>query len=359
MKKSILISLISLFAAISVIAAVALIIPDSEKVDKTIEPSEEATVPVDDGEVEPEIKNFDIVMHFTGDVLIAENLDANRVGGFNEYANRESADYFLKNAAPYFMSDDFTVVNLENVLSDRALGAASKPNPPSYWFKSKTSNTEILTSSSVECVSVVNNHSRDYGLEGYKDTVAALEKAGLEYGTEDKTVYLEKNGFKIALICCFLWNNGNTGGIIKRIKDAETQSDFQIVFFHGGKEAEHTPEKWKIDACHTLVDNGADAIIGAHPHVLQRAESYNGAKIVYSLGNFCFGGNRSPENRTVIYRLTIAVNPADNSFSQSAEIIPFYVFTGSANNYQPDIIKDSAEAEKVVEYMKGNRNRPY
>ena len=278
---------------IAVIAAILTVPP----LISTLRPEEPNVVTTfSDGEADEPDGDFNIVMHFTGDVLIAENHDAGRAGGLNEYASREDAGYFLKNAAPYFLNDDFTVVNLENVLSDRPLSAAKK-NLPAYWFKSRTANTEILTGSGVECVSIANNHTRDYGLEGFNDTAAALEGAGIEYGTEDKTVYFEKNGFKIALICSCLWNSGGANAIIKRIKDAEAQSDFQIVFFHGGKEAEHIPEQWKIDACHRLVDNGADIVVGAHPHVLQRAESYNGAKIVYSLGNFCFGGNRSPENR--------------------------------------------------------------
>ena len=311
-----------------------------------------------DGEDDEPDGTFDIVMHFAGDVLIAENLDAGRSGGFNEYANREPPDYFLKNAMPYFQNDDFTVVNLENVFSDRALSPAQKPLP-AYWFKSKTANTEILTASGVECVSVANNHTRDYGQEGLSDTVSALSDAGIEYGTDSKTVYFEKNGFKTAIICCCMWNRSWADGIIKRINEAKEQSDFQIVFFHGGKEAEHTPEQWKIDACHALIDNGADIVVGGHPHVLQRAESYNGGKIVYSLGNFCFGGNRFPENRTAIYRLTITVNGDDKSFSHNSSIIPFYVYTGSANNYQPDVIRDADEAQKVLSYMKGGRERPY
>lgn len=325
----------------------------------TLKPSDFGTEDVflDGSDNEPD-GTFSIIMHFTGDVLLAENLDAGRGGGFNEYANRESADYFLKNAAPYFLNDDFTVVNLENVFSDRNLSPAQKPLP-AYWFKSQTANTQILTSSGVECVSVANNHTRDYGTEGLSDTISALENAALEYGTDSKTVYFEKNGFNIALICCCMWNRDWANGIIKRVKEAEEQSDFQIVFFHGGKEAEHTPEQWKIDACHALVDNGADIVVGAHPHVLQRTETYNGAKIVYSLGNFCFGGNRSPENRTAIYRLTITVNSEDKSFSHSSAIIPFYVYTGNANNYQPEVIRDPEDAQKVLEYMKGNRNRPY
>lgn len=325
----------------------------------TLKQSVEETVETfTDGEGDEPDGTFDIVMHFTGDVLLAEQLDAGRAGGFNEYANRESADYFLKNAIPYFENDDFTVVNLENVFSDRALSPASK-TLPAYWFKSKTSNTAILTASSVECVSVANNHTRDYGAEGLADTISALENAGIDYGTEEKTVYFEKNGFKIALICGCMWNRDWANRIMTRVKEAEPQSDFQIVFFHGGKEAEHTPEQWKIDACHALIDNGAEVVVGAHPHVLQRTESYKGGKIVYSLGNFCFGGNRFPENRTAMYRLTITVNSTDKSFSHKSAIIPFYVYTGNANNYQPDVIRDSEEAKNVIEYMKGNRNRPY
>lgn len=311
-----------------------------------------------DGEGDEPDGAFDIVMHFTGDVLLAENLDAGRAGGFNEYANSQNPDYFLKNAMPYFLSDDFTVVNLENVFSDRALSPAQKPLP-AYWFKSKTANTRILTESGIECVSVANNHTRDYGAEGLSDTISALETAGVLYGTDSKTVYFDKNGFKTAIICCCMWNRSWADGIIKRIKDAEGQSDFQIVFFHGGKEAEHTPEQWKIDACHALVDNGADIVVGAHPHVLQRTETYNGAKIIYSLGNFCFGGNRFPENRTAMYRLTITVNDADKSFSHKSAIIPFYVYTGSSNNYQPDVIKNPDEATAVLSYMRGERERPY
>jgi len=342
---------------ISLLIIIALILTVPPLI-STLKPSIPATEILPNGEENEQDGSFDIVMHFTGDVLIAENLDAGRAGGFNEYANRQGADYFLKNASTYFLNDDFTVVNLENVLSDRALSPAQKPLP-AYWFKSKTANTEILTVSGVECVSVSNNHTRDYGIEGLNDTISALENAGIEYGTDSKTVYFEKNGFKTAIICCCMWNSGWANGIIKRIKEAEEQSDFQIVFFHGGKEAEHTPEQWKIDACHSLVDNGAEIVVGAHPHVLQRTESYNGAKMVYSLGNFCFGGNRFPENRTAVYRLTIKVNGTDKSFSHNSAIIPFYVYTGNTNNYQPDVIRDNEEAQKVLEYMKGERERPY
>lgn len=305
-----------------------------------------------------QMTNFDITMTFAGDVLLAENLDGHRDGGFNSYAESQNPEYFLKNVSQYFKNDDFTLVNLENVLSDSDLSPAGKPLP-AFWFKSKTSNTDILTASGVECVSVANNHTRDYGEKGLLDTITALENANLEYGSDKKTVYFEKNGFRVSVICCCMWNFGNVQGIIKRIKEAEQSSDYQIVFFHGGVEGSHTPEDWKISACHSLVDNGADLVIGGHPHVLQKMEQYSGADIVYSLGNFCFGGNLTPENRTILYRMTLTINPNNVLVSQNSEVIPCYVYTGSSNNYQPAVIQDNEQAQKVFNYMNGTELLPY
>lgn len=91
---------------------------------------------------------------------------------------------------------------------------------------------------------------------------------------------------------------------------------------------------------HNLVDHGADLVIGSHPHVLQPMETYNGVNIVYSLGNFIFGGNNYPENRTLIYNqtLTITQDAATGGFTVAntdVTLIPCYVYTGESNNYQP------------------------
>ena len=91
MKKVI----ISLLIIIVLILTVPPLISTLKSV-QTVEPI------LTDGEDDEPDGTFDIVMHFAGDVLIAENLDAGRSGGFNEYANREAPDYFLKNAMPYF-----------------------------------------------------------------------------------------------------------------------------------------------------------------------------------------------------------------------------------------------------------------
>ncbi|MBQ7827442.1 MAG: CapA family protein, partial [Clostridia bacterium] len=205
---------------------------------------------------------------------------------FNEFANNNPPTYFLEKVRHVFEDDDFNVVNLENVFTDRDLVEIEKDYTPAYWYKSRTSNVEILTSSSVEAVSLVNNHTEDYGSEGFEDTVNTVRDAGLLYGTADRIMYLEKNGFTVAVICTGLWSGYQVGYVQSRIEAAEEHSDFQIVFFHGGTELIHEPEEWKKAACRQLADSGADLVIGSHPHVLQPMETYNGVDILYSLGNF-------------------------------------------------------------------------
>lgn len=305
---------------------------------------------------EPE--TFDFTLTFTGDVLIASQKNQTISGSFNEYANNNPPSYFLEKVKPIFEQDDYTIVNLENVLSDNNLKEVYKDYSPAFWFRSKTSNTEILTSSSVEVASLSNNHYGDYGTQGQTDTKNALDNAGVIWGYDNKTVYLEKNGYKIALICNGLWGEWQADAIINRIKEAESQSDFQIVYFHGGKERLHKPEDWKVRACKKLVDNGADLVIGNHPHVLQPTENYNDVDIVYSLGNFCFGGNTRPENRTIIYQYKLTIDNNKIILNKEQRIIPCYVYTGNLNNYQPTIVEDTVVGQKILDFMNWKINSP-
>lgn len=302
---------------------------------------------------------FSIVISFTGDMLLASLYGKRAAGNFLDYAAKQEPDYFLQHVRPIFEADDFTVVNLENVLSDRNLTPKEKSSTPAYWFRGPSANTEILTSSGVEAVSLANNHTGDYSAAGYKDTVKAVSAAGLEYGGNDRTFYLEKNGYRIAVICHGLWTEGQAGAIIQRLKAAEKNSDFQVVFYHGGTEGVHTPEAWRVRASRRLVDSGADLVLGNHPHVLQPRETYQGKEIIYSLGNFCFGGSRGPENRTVIYQLILQVENGELAGASSA-LIPCYVHTGGkVNNYCPAPIDDGEQLQRVLDFMDGRAKLPY
>ena len=307
---------------------------------------------------EPVDGAFTIDLSIVGDCLLATHKGQTYKGSFSWYAARQEPAYFFEKVYDIFSADDCTIVNLENVLTDRPLKEKEKSTDPAYWFKAPAANAGILAQNSVEAVSLANNHTGDYGEAGRRDTARAVEAAGLPYGTNDETVYLEKNGFTIALICHGLWNEGQASQIIRRLNAAAENSDYQIVFFHGGTEGTHDVEDWKQRACRRLADAGADLVVGCHPHVLQPMEVYNGVNIVYSLGNFCYGGNRRPENRTVICRAVLTVEGGQLA-DEAVEFIPCYVYTGNTNNWQPAPITDEAERQKVLAFMEGREKLPY
>lgn len=312
----------------------------------------------EEGTQEPEDTSFTIDISMVGDCMLATHKGGFYKGSFSWYAAREEPYYFLEKVRDIFKADDFTIANLENVLTDQDLEEVEKSSTPAYWFKGPAYNIYLLRGGSVEAVSLANNHTGDYGKQGLKDTIAAVEMAGLDYGTNSRTFYLEKNGFRIAVICHGLWKETQATQIVTRIQEASKASDYQIVFYHGGAEGVHEPEEWKVRASHRLVDAGADLVVGNHPHVLQPTEVYKGVNIVYSLGNFCYGGHTKPENRTVIYKILLTV---DGGSVQKEEIslIPCYVYTGKTNNWQPAPITDEAEKQKVLDFMYGRRKLPY
>lgn len=309
-------------------------------------------------EVPADSESFDITLSFAGDMILATNKDTHYSGSFNDYASTHDPSYFLEKVRPVFEADDFTIVNLENVLTDRQLTPVYKDYSPAFWFGSKASNINILSNSSVEGAMIANNHIRDYGEEGYNDTVQAINNAGMLYGDASRIMYFEKGGYVISVICSGLWGEYQANNIINLMKTAEQHSHYQVVIFHGGTEKIHAPEEWKQRAARKLVDNGADLVVGGHPHVLQPREIYNGVEIVYSIGNFCYGGHRYPENRTVIYQMTLTVGKDLTLQASNSNIIPCYVYTGSINNFQPAIVDDEAVKNKILDFMNGKIDSP-
>ena len=307
--------------------------------------------------------SFEIKLSFIGDCLCATNENTHYENCFNDVADKKDQSYFFEKVSSYFHEDDFTIGDCENVYSDSEdlkvsdKGQYADPNIEAYWFKSKAKNAGILSAGGVDCVSISNNHINDYGQVGHQDTRDALDKAGVLWGEEGKTVHYEKNGYTISVIFVSMYSDGVVPNIIDTIEEEDKNSDYQIVYFHGGTEAVHEPETWKKNACHKLADAGADLIMGDHPHVLQPLEVYNNVTIIYSLGNFIFGGNRHPENRTIIYQHTLTVT--DGSLSdQGGKIIPCYVYTGDTNNWQPAVVKDKDTKKKILNFMKGKSDSP-
>lgn len=321
--------------------------------DLVADPTEETT----DG-------SFSITLSFVGDCLCATDARTSYENCFEDVAAVKKPSYFLKKTNHIFSADDFTIGDCENVYSDsenlsmRDKGQIADPSIEAYWFKTKSKNAKILSAGGIDMVSIDNNHINDYGEQGRLDTQKALDDAGVQWGEAGKIIYYEKNGYKIAVICFSMYYSDMAAKGLEYIAEAEKNSDYQIIYFHGGTEAIHAPEDWKIQACHSFIDAGADLVIGDHPHVLQPREIYNNKTIIYSMGNFIFGGNRHPENRTIIYQHTLKVDISRQLTSEKGTIIPCYVYTGDTNNWQPDIIQDKNTKQRVLDFMNQKSDSP-
>lgn len=308
--------------------------------------------------------SFTITLSFVGDCLCATDERTSYTNCFEEVADREDPSYFLEKVNHLFLEDDFTIADCENVFSDddtlstRDKGQYADPNIEAYWFKYKASGANILKVGGVDMVSIDNNHINDYGEQGRLDTQKALDDAQLLWGEAGKIVYYKKNNYKIGVVCFSMYNNSMAQTAMEYLEEAKEKSDYQILYFHGGAEAVHVPEDWKVQACHDFIDAGADLIMGDHPHVLQPREIYNEKTIIYSLGNFIFGGNRHPENRTIIYQHTLTIDSDNSLENEEGNIIPCYVYTGDTNNWQPDIIEDQEIKQKVLDFMDGKISSP-
>lgn len=144
---------------------------------------------------------------------------------------------------------------------------------------------------------------------------------------------------------------------IKALKKAGAQ--VIIVNFHWGIEKQYTPDENQKALAHLAVDEGADLVIGHHPHVLEGIEEYNGKYICYSLGNFCFGGNSTPSDPdSMIVQQTFTFNKKGKlTKSSKLNIIPCSISSSSGyNDYCPVPLTGDAKQrvlDKISQYSEG------
>lgn len=294
---------------------------------------------------------------FVGDCVLASNINDTREDSFIKYADVQEQSYFFVKAVPCYADSDFVMASCETVLSDRVLFRTEKEGE-AFWFKSPASYAGIFSAGCIDAVSLANNHTYDYGTEGYEDTAAALTSAGIAWGDIDRPVYFEKNGIKVAVVCAKLFSKNADADITSAIEEVLPESDIQILFFHGGEEYEHVPEDWMKELCHKYADMGVDLVVGSHPHVIRPMEEYNGVDIIYSIGNFCYGANRQPENRTVVLTETFYFNEDGEYEGAEEEITPFYVYTGDHSNWQPAPVTDPMEISRTMSFLSGGSDKP-
>ena len=319
-----------------------------EVVQEEIESEQQGeSVEIDDAYEAPMVENISIKISATGDVTLGNYDGQGFDGSFNETFENNNKDYsyFFQNVRSIFEQDDFTIVNLEGVLTtseDKAPGR-------SFNIKGDPSYKQILIDGDVEAVAMDNNHRRDWGQQGITDTVNTLESINMPYAYEDNLGYYEVSGIKIGWVSV---NPASFGAEVEHfaidgIKKLQGEGvDLILACCHWGIEREHYPTGYQKELARKCIDAGADLVIGHHPHVLQGIEEYNGKLILYSLGNFCFGANKNPADKdTMIFQQTFhfektTMSNGDVTVEQleetEANIIPCMISsTSSRNDYCP------------------------
>ena len=278
-----------------------------------------------------------LTLSVVGDCTLGTDETFDYDTSLNAYYENYGADYFLQNVKDIFSADDLTIANFEGTLTD-----SDEREDKTFAFKAPASYASILTGGSVEAVNTANNHSHDYGEQSFDDTLAALDDAGIVHFGYDETAVMDVKGIKVGLVGIYeLYDHLERE---QQLKDniAKVKADgaqLIVVIFHWGNETETVPDSNQTTLGRIAIDEGADLVCGHHPHVLQGIETYKGRNIVYSLGNFCFGGNSSPSDMdTMIYQQTFTIDADGIKKDNVTNIIPCSISSAAYdgyNNYQP------------------------
>lgn len=295
-----------------------------------------------------------IVISLVGDILFD--------GHIKNHINKEGYDYPWKYVSEYFQNDHISIGNLETSITNRG-----EKWPDKYYnFRSDPKNLPAMKKAGIEVLSLANNHSLDYGYEGLKDTLMHLKAsdiktlgAGVDRESAREAVIIEKEGVKIGLLGFSRvvphvdwWAtdsrpglvgayDGQMKAVLEDIENLKSQVDILIVSIHWGKELHETPRAEEISVAKKMIDMGADAIVGHHPHVLQAIEIYKARPIFYSLGNFVFGTKSKGTANTIIAQLKVKEGKIEN-----INIIPLEII-----NSRPERL-DEVKRQEKLDYLR-------
>lgn len=296
------------------------------------------------------VKN-DIELLFSGDINMTDNI-------LNKY-NQDGIDGILsKDLQEEFKNADIAMVNQEFAFTNRGTPAADKQ----YTFRADPKNVQIFKDMQVDVVTLANNHTMDFGIDGLTDSFDILNTAGIKYVGAGHNIseareikYVDVKDKRIAFLGASRvipepdWNAySNKAGmlttydpafLLEDIKTAKTQSDFVVVYVHWGLEKQESPQEYQRNLAKQYIDVGADLVVGSHPHVLQGIEYYNGKPIIYSLGNFMFYNSI---NQTALLKVTL-----NDQGEVNVRLIP-----GKAENAYTYMLDNETDKSEFYQHMK-------
>ncbi len=258
-----------------------------------------------------QVSDTAIVIRFGGDLLLA---------GHYETAVQDSPTLAFE-GFELFHTDDISVVNHECPITSRGT-KVTKP----YNFRMRPDYARALPHAGIDVVNIANNHIYDYGEEGLFDTISYLDSLGVLHVGAGRTraearkpVVLRLKRERIGFLGYYGGGEAPAAqetepGVATRSLDViaadiralrEDSVDYVVVMLHWGTEKADYPDNGQQAFAHGIIEAGADAVIGHHPHVLQGIERYRNGVIVYSLGNFVFGGNSRESYDTALFEIRL------------------------------------------------------
>lgn len=296
--------------------------------------------------IEPE--TTEIVISFTGDCTIGSDESYKGYTFHKVYNDVKDPAYFFSGVKSVFEADDYTFVNLEGVFTD-----AKKKADKEFRYKGPPSYCEILVRGGVDGCNLANNHTMDYLQAGFDQTVEVLNSAAIDHAYMENYLVREIKGVKIAFLAYKGWSSEKKSNelLVRHVKELREQGvHYIIASYHWGDMYSYVPNSQQKKMARFAIDNGVDLVIGHHPHVLQGMETYKGKNIVYSLGNFCYGGKKNPADKdTIIYQQIITYNRRTGEIEGTDyRIIPALISSRKdINDFKP-VIAEGKEAERIL-----------
>jgi poly-gamma-glutamate capsule biosynthesis protein CapA/YwtB (metallophosphatase superfamily) len=279
---------------------------------------------------------------FMGDVMLGRLV--------NEVINQTSYAYPWGNVRPLLYQNDLNIANLETTLTNSAT-----PVPKVFNFKATPDKVQTLVEGNIHVVNLANNHILDFGVEGMKETVETLDKAGIKHvgagnnlAEAQRPAIIERNGISIGILG-YTDNEpgwaaepdkpginyikvGDLEPIQQAIQKLKSQVDLIIISIHWGPNWPERPPQKLIDFAHAILDSGADIIHGHSPHILQPLEIYKNKLIMYGTGDFIDDYHVDPlrrNDRSALFLVTI-----DKREIHKVQLIPVIIKAFQVNQAQ-------------------------
>jgi poly-gamma-glutamate capsule biosynthesis protein CapA/YwtB (metallophosphatase superfamily) len=305
----------------------------------------------------PPVKHAENIIHITavGDIML---------GGTSEpVLEKYGYDYPFEKTRHLFSSSDIVIGNLEGPLTHSETPYSTEKE---YLFKTPPQQVApALKKAGFNVINLANNHIMDFGKQGLIDTIDSLKSndiryvgAGMNIQQARKATIINSGKYKIGFLSYSLtfpesfWATENNPGsafghehqIRTDVRELTKNADIIVVSFHWGREKTTQLRPYQPLLAHAAIDEGADMIIGHHPHVLQAIEQYKQGVIFYSLGNYTFGSY----SRSADYSLVATAIFKDRRFD-SLKITPINVLNTDVN-FQPQLLSENLAME-VIEHV--------